>query len=97
MKISDLTPESRKVDIVGKITSLSPTRKVNTRYGPATVASAIIEDETGQITLSLWNEDIDKVEVGNTVKVTNGYVSTFREEIQLNTGRYGKLEILEEE
>ena len=29
------------------------------------------------------------------VKVTNGYTNNFRGEVQLNVGRYGKLEILE--
>jgi replication factor A1 len=57
------------------------------------VASAVIADETGTVKLTLWNEQIDQVNVGNTVKIENGYVSSFRGEIQLNIGKFGKLTV----
>jgi ssDNA-binding replication factor A large subunit len=37
---------------------------------------------------------IDQVSKGAHVKVSNGYINTFRGERQLNVGRYGKLEVL---
>jgi OB-fold nucleic acid binding domain. len=53
----------------------------------------VIADETGTVKLTLWNEQIDKVNVNDTVKVENGYVTSFKGEIQLNVGKYGKLTV----
>jgi replication factor A1 len=53
------------------------------------VATAIIADETGTIKLTLWNERIDQVRVNDVVKIQNGYVSSFKGEIQLNIGKFG--------
>ena len=52
------------------------------------------KDETAEITLSLWNEDIEKVQVGTKLKIGNGYTNSFRGEVKLNVGRYGTLDIL---
>ena len=83
------------MDIEGKITDKSETREVTSRYKNETykVASAVIADETGTVKLTLWNEQIDQVNVGNIVKIVNGYVSSFRGEIQLNIGKFGKLTV----
>ena len=83
------------MDIEGKVTDKSETREVTSRFKNETykVASAVIADETGTVKLTLWNEQIDQVNVGNIVKIGNGYVSSFRGEIQLNIGKFGKLTV----
>ncbi len=96
MKISELRDNMRRVNVTGKIVDKSETREVQSRYGRGKlrVASATLQDETGSITLTLWNQQIDEVNVGDTVKIENGYTNSFRGEVQLNVGRYGKLSIL---
>ena len=85
----------KHLDIEGKVTDKSETREVTSRFKNETykVASAVIADETGTVKLTLWNEQIDQVNVGNIVKIENGYVSSFRGEIQLNIGKFGKLTV----
>jgi replication factor A1 len=85
----------RNVTIEGKVMEKSDAHEVLSRFKDETykVASAIIGDETGTIKMPLWNEQIDKVNVDNMVKVENGYVSSFRGEIQLNVGKFGKLTV----
>jgi len=96
LKISELRDNMRRVNVTGKIVDKSETREVQSRYGRGKlrVASATLQDETGSITLTLWNQQIDEVNVGDTVKIENGYTNSFRGEVQLNVGRYGKLSIL---
>ncbi|UCH31977.1 MAG: DNA-binding protein [Candidatus Bathyarchaeota archaeon] len=86
----------RQVDVEAKVLEKTATREVMSRYKNETyrVANAIISDGTGQIKLTLWNDDIEKVNVDDTVKVENGYVSSFRGEIQLTAGRQGKLSVI---
>ncbi|UCE29145.1 MAG: DNA-binding protein [Candidatus Bathyarchaeota archaeon] len=95
MRIEELREGMRRVNVVAKVTEKSEPREVQSRYKNETyqVADARISDETGTIKLTLWNEQIDRVNVNDTVKVENGYITSFRGEIQLNVGKYGTLNI----
>ena len=96
MKIGELRDGMRRVDIVAKIVEKSDPREVHSRTKNATynISDAIISDETGTIKLTLWNEQIDQVNVNDTIKIENGYVTSFQGEVQLNVGRYGKLSVV---
>ena len=85
----------RRVDVVAKVVEKSESREVRSRYRDETyqVADAMINDETGKIKLVLWNKQIDQVNVDDTVKIENGYIKSFRGEIQLNVGKYGTLTV----
>jgi len=95
LKIKELRDKMRNVTVEGKVMEKSDAREVLSRFKDETykVASAMIGDETGTIKMPLWNEQIDKVNVDNMVKVENGYVSSFKGEIQLNVGKFGKLTV----
>jgi replication factor A1 len=95
LKINDLRNGMKRVSIEAKVTEKSDAREVQSRFKNQTyrVADAIIADETGSIKLTLWNEQIEQVSVNDVIKVENGYVTSFRGEIQLNVGRYGKLSV----
>jgi replication factor A1 len=96
MKIVELRPGMKRVDLKGAIVEISESREVTTRFGDVSrVATAVLADDSGRIKMSLWNENIDKVSVNSTVQIENGYVTTFRGENQLNVGRYGKLTVLQ--
>lgn len=95
MKISDLKSGQGRIDIECTVKSKGEIRTFN-KYGrDLRVSNAIVEDESGKIILSLWNDDIDKVKEGDKIKITNGYVSEFNGDKQLTAGKFGKLEILE--
>lgn len=94
MKISELKPGMRRVDITAKIQEISAAREVTTRRGEQSrVATAVVTDDSGTVKLNLWNEQIDQVKPNDTVTIENGYVDSFRGETQLNVGRYGKLAV----
>jgi replication factor A1 len=96
MDIKDLRDGMRRVDAEGEIIEISDPRSVNLRTGDqARVADCTLKDETGQIKLSLWDDQIDQVKRGSKVRITNGYTNSFRGEVRLNVGRYGKLEVVE--
>lgn len=95
MKINELRDGMKRISIQATVTEKSDTREVKSRFKDQTykVATAIIADETGTIKLTLWNEQIDQVNVNNVVKIQNGYVTSFKGEIQLNAGKYGTLTV----
>ena len=96
MKIKELQDGTKRVDVTANVIDKSDIRQVRSRYGNETykVADALIKDDTGTIKLTLWNEQIEQVNIDDTITVENGYVTSFRGEIQLNIGRYGKFSIL---
>ena len=95
MKIKELRDGMKRVSIEAKVTEMSDPREVTSRFKDQTyrVANATIADETGTIKLTLWNDQIDQVKVDDVVKVENGYITSFRGEIQLNVGKYGTLTV----
>ncbi|MEM4643963.1 MAG: hypothetical protein QW748_01130 [Candidatus Methanomethylicaceae archaeon] len=97
-KIEELNPASRGVDVLVKVLEINPSREVSTKDGAShSVAEALVGDDTGCVLLSLWDDDIERVKVGQTVSIKNGYVTLFRGSIRLNVGRYGTLELATEE
>jgi replication factor A1 len=94
MAIKDLKARDGNVDIEIEITEKSDVREFQ-KFGKAgRVCNAKGKDETGTITLTLWNEDIDKVNVGDKVHITNGYISEWQGELQLGTGKFGQMEVV---
>jgi len=94
VKIGDLKAGMRDIVIKGKVVGKLPVKNVNTINGPAKVAKVIIEDESGIILLNLWNEDIEKVHIGDYLSIKKAYVIKYRGQLQLNVSRRGKIEIL---
>ena len=96
MNVEELSPEADKVEITGKISELPTPRAVSTRYGQKKIVTVVFEDETGSIDLTLWEEEIDAIEEGSKVHIKGAYVREWAEDIQLNIGRDGDIEQVEE-
>lgn len=94
MKIAELTPASRNVNITGTVTQKEAPRDVNTRNGPMKVANAVIEDDSGNMKLTLWGDEAEKISEGAKIKIENGFVKEWNGELQLSIGIYGKYSIL---
>ncbi|MFH1053907.1 MAG: OB-fold nucleic acid binding domain-containing protein [Candidatus Woesearchaeota archaeon] len=95
MAIQDLQPKQGNVDIVVEVVSKEEPREFQ-KFGKAgRVCNAVIKDDTGEMKLTLWNEQIDKVKVGDKLQIKNGYVNEWQGEKQLTTGKFGTLEIAE--
>ena len=97
MQIKDLQPKQSKVDLEVTVKSISSVREFQKFGKVGRVANATVEDETGTIKLTLWNDDIDNIREGDKIKITNGFVSEFQGEKQLSAGRFGKLEVIKQE
>jgi replication factor A1 len=93
--IKDLNDGMKRVSVEGKVVEKSDPREVKSRYKDETyrIVDAVIADETGSVKLTLWNEQIEQVNVGDNLKIENGYVTSFKGETQLNVGKFGKLTV----
>ncbi|MFH1306628.1 MAG: OB-fold nucleic acid binding domain-containing protein [Candidatus Micrarchaeota archaeon] len=95
VKISGLRPGSGNVTVEGEITAKEEPREVVTRYGKKTrVANAVLKDESGEVQLSLWGDDIEKVNIGDKISIENGWISEFKGNLQISAGKFGKINVL---
>ena len=97
-KVGELTPQSRAVNVTAKVVSKSEIRDIPMgRDGSAhKVCDALVGDETGSIYLTLWDDNIEKVNEEDTIRIENGYVTLFKGNMRLNIGKYGKMATAEE-
>ncbi len=98
MLAKDLKDRSKVDEIVLTVTEKGEPREFQSKWSGASgrVCDAVGKDEEGEdVNLTLWNEDIDKVEVNSKIKITNGWTSSYKNQLQVSTGKYGKLEIVE--
>ena len=95
MEIKDLQPRMGKVEMVVTVKDIAEPREFEKFGKTGKVANAMVCDETGTIKMSLWNEQIDQIKVGDKLLIKNGYVSEWQGEMQLGTGKFGSLEIVD--
>jgi len=95
MKISEVQPGQGKIDVEGLVSEKGEIREFQKFGKVGRVCNAKLQDDSGSISLTLWNEQIDQIQQGAKVRVTNGYAREWQGESQLSTGKFGKLEVLE--
>jgi len=95
--IIDLQARQGNVEVVGVVIEKEDSREFNKFGKTGKVANAVLKDETGKIKLTLWNDDVDKISVGDKIHIKNGYVNEWQGEKQLTTGRLGSMEIVGKE
>lgn len=94
MKISEIKTGG-KIDVEGTVKGMQEPKTFN-KYGKdLKLVSATLEDDSGMIKVTLWNEDSEKVQEGCRVKITNGFCSEYQGEKQLSAGKFGKLDVVE--
>jgi len=95
--IGELSDGMKRVVVEGTIDNVPSPREVVSKKDnkPHRVADATISDESGSMKLVLWNDMIRQVNPGERVRIEPGYTSSFRDELQLNVSKFGRIVILQ--
>lgn len=94
MELKDVKPNSGKIDVVVQVISKDAPRTFE-KFGKAgRVCNAKIRDTSGEMTLTLWNDEADVVKVGDKIRIQNGWCSEYKGERQLSAGKFGKIEVM---
>lgn len=92
MNIRDLKPGMNHVNIRVSVLSISKSKQVTTGTGiEHKILEAKVKDETGAITLVLWDEKISSINVEEVLQIENGFVTSYKGEWKINVGKYGKI------
>jgi len=92
-RIGSLREGMRNVHVEGSVQEKAPARAVRGRRPGETlsVTEVGLVDETGRVVLTLWNSQIKLVQVGDRLRVENGYVGGYRGITQLSAGKTGRI------
>lgn len=94
-QIKDVDVNTKRANLEGLVVEKSATRRVYSRFSGTAynLSTAMIRDKTGSIGLSLWNDQIDTVSLGDTVRIENGLVKFFRGKLAVSVGKKSKLNV----
>jgi GNAT superfamily N-acetyltransferase len=92
-KIGNLRKGQNRVVVEGSVEHMSDRRTVSSRKTgeELKVVNAVLVDDTGTVKLVLWNDQIRQVEKDSRIRIENGYVKYYRDELQLGVGDWGLL------
>ena len=92
--ISDLRP-SRAATIEATVVQLEPLREITQRDGAKRkVRNGRLKDDTGEIGLVLWGDEVELVVEGDHIRIVEGWVKDYQGRPQISLGRTGRLEKL---
>ncbi len=96
MKINNLKPKSsvEKIELI--IVEKEDARGFISKLGvKGKVCNAVAKDEAGaRIGLTLWNDEIERVNVNDKVQITNGWVKEWDGNMEISAGKFGRLDVL---
>lgn len=92
LKVKELTPETKSVNVTVKVVSIGEPEAVPARGGGVRhVTEAKVGDETASVIMSLWEKQGEGISEGIVLRIENGYVSLVRGHMRLNVGKYGRM------
>ena len=94
--VKDMTETSKNVNATLKVIEIGEVKDIKSQFGDKRVCEVKVADATGSILLSLWDDQIGKIAVDDTISIQNGYISGVRNSMRLNIGKYGKMLLAEE-
>ena len=93
MKVNELKDKTKVDEIILKVVEKEEIKDV--RGGTLKMCNCTGEDDTGKVVVTLWQADVEKVNVGDTIKITKGWSQMYQDKMQVSSGRFGALEVLE--
>lgn len=94
MQVKDLQARTGNIELTLDVIDVDEPREFE-KFGKAgKVANAKAKDESGEVKLTLWNEQTEQIKKGDKVKISNGWVGEYQGELQVSTGKFGTLQVL---
>jgi len=96
MGLKDLKARQGDVNLVVEVIDKGEEREFQKFGRTGRVCNITVKDDTGEMKMTLWNDDIDRINVGDRIEIKKGYVGEWQGEPQLTTGKFGSLEVVEQ-
>ena len=94
MALKDLKVREGDVDVIVEVVDKGQIREFEKFGKKGRVCNAKVKDESGEMSLTLWNDEIDKINVGDIIHIEKGYVGEWQGEPQLTAGKFGSISVV---
>lgn len=94
LKIKELMPGMRNVEIIGKVTKVNELYTFETEERSGKVSSFVMGDETAVVRVTLWGSQADKItgiKEGDVIKVKGAYVKENNRQNELHLSDRGNM------
>jgi replication factor A1 len=100
LKVGEIKPGMRNISLRGRVVGTSEVRTFKRRDGgEGRVASLLLQDDTGSIRLSLWDENaktLETIKAGDIISVEGAYARESLGSLGLNLGSEGRITVAQE-
>lgn len=92
-RIVNINDGQQRIILDSYVDRMASTRTVSSRKTgeELKVADVTLTDDTGTITLVLWNDQIRQVNEGTRIRVESAYAKEYRGDLQLSVGKWGSI------
>ncbi len=93
--VKDLRPNRvvKRLELV--VLRIYPRRIVYSEKFSGPLAASCGRDETGLVGLILWGEQIDKIRIGDVIRIESGWCAIRDGELIVSTGKTGKITVID--
>lgn len=97
--ISSLEPRMKSVNVAFKVVGKGEISEIRSRRDGSThrIVDAQVADSSGSVTIPLWDQSIELLEIGKSYILKNGFTGLFRGQLRLKIGNYSELELADAE
>ncbi|MFO7872555.1 MAG: SOSS complex subunit B family protein [Candidatus Undinarchaeales archaeon] len=91
MKISEVIAQQSATLKNVEVTEKDEPREFQ-KYGKTLrVCNGTIKDDSGEMQLTLWNDEVDQISEGDKIDIVDGWVKEWQGDLQISSGRNGKI------
>jgi len=92
-ELIDVAKAKKKGGIIVKVIGVGEVSTGTNERGDWKKQTATLQDNSGEMPMVLWGDQVGKLDQGNYYKIENPFWSVYKDEVQLSLGKFGKLHL----
>jgi len=95
--MSKINEQVNRTKVINLIATISNLEESQVTPHEVKVQEGVLQDETGQIKLSLWGDQVGKFKIGDKIHIVTGWCKEFEGSLQVSTGKFGRMNLIPSE
>ena len=92
-ELIDVAKAKKKGGIIVKVIGVGEVSAGTNERGEWKKQTATLQDNSGEMPMVLWGDQVGKIDQGKYYKIENPFWSMYKDEVQLSLGKFGKLHL----
>ncbi len=94
-ELIDVAKAQKKGGIIVKVIGVGEVSTGTNERGDWKKQTATLQDNSGEMDMVLWGDQVGKIDQGKYYKIENPFWSVYKDQVQLSLGKFGKLHLAE--